>query len=74
MEADNSINNPVTDFESDKMLVRTLFNNFESLLVFMFYSEANEESKRYITKLTKLIRTYNIEGVKWFSIEAEKCP
>jgi hypothetical protein len=28
----------IVDFESDKVLVRTLFNNFDSLLVFVFYS------------------------------------
>jgi hypothetical protein len=31
----------VVQFDSDKVLTRTLFNNFGSLLVFVFYAEWN---------------------------------
>ena len=31
----------ITEFDSDKVLTRTLFNNFGKLLVFIFYAEWN---------------------------------
>lgn len=74
MEASQSTAGAIVEFDSDKLLVRTLFNNFEFLLVFVFYSEANEESKRYLAKLAKLKTTYNVDGVKWFTLAAERCP
>lgn len=65
---------PLVDLDNDKQLVRTLFNNFESLLVFVFYSEASEEAKRYLQKLTRLVKTFAVERVRWFSMAAERCP
>ena len=36
--------NHIVEFESDKVLTRTLFNNFSSLLVFVFYADWNKPS------------------------------
>lgn len=64
-----------TEFESDKVLLRTLMNNFGSILVFIFYAEWNEPSKQFLTNLNNSIPIFGgFDNVKYFSLCAEKCP
>ncbi len=65
----------ITDFESDKDLMRTLMNNFGHLLVFVFYSDANEDSKQLLHNLANSLPIFGqFDNVKYFSLSAERCP
>lgn len=62
-------------FASDKVLTRTLFNNFGHLLVFVFYAEWNEPSVHLKNNLIDTIPLFGqFPNVKYFTIAAEKCP
>jgi hypothetical protein len=65
----------VSEFDSDKVLTRTLFNNFNSLLVFVFYAEWNKPSVLFKNNLISTIPLFGqFDNVKYFTISAEKCP
>lgn len=65
----------VVEFESDKFLTRTLFNNFGKLLVFVFFSDANPASVKLKENLIATIPLFGqFENVKYFTLAAEKCP
>ena len=61
--------------ESDKVLNRTLFNNFGKVLLFLFYSESNQSSLNFKENLIATIPLFGqFPNVKYFLISAEKCP
>lgn len=65
----------VQEFESDRVLTRTLFNNFNSLLVFIFYADWNQPSVQFKNNLISTIPLFGqFDNVKYFTISAEKCP
>lgn len=65
----------IVDFESDKELLRTLLNNFKSLIVFIFYSDANEKSKELLNNFSNSVSVFGAyDNVAYFSLEASKCP
>jgi len=61
----------IVEFESDKVLTRTLFNNFNSLLVFVFYAEWNKPSVQFKENLNSTIPLFGVfDNVKYFAISA----
>lgn len=65
----------IVDFESDKELLRTLLNNFKSLIVFIFYSYANEKSKELLNNFSNSVSVFGAyDNVAYFSLEASRCP
>lgn len=65
----------IVDFESDKELLRTLLNNFKSLIVFIFYSDANEKSKELLNNFSNSVSVFGAyDNVAYFSLEASRCP
>jgi len=65
----------VIEFDSDKELLRNLLNNFGSVIVFLFYSEANPKSKEFLTNFSNSVNIFGAYNhVTYFSLEAAKCP
>lgn len=65
----------VVDFESDKELLRNLLNNFGSLIVFFFYSDANEKSTQLLFNFKNSVNIFGAyNNVVYYSLEASRCP
>ncbi len=65
----------IVNFESDKELLRTLLGNFRSLIVFIFYSDANEKSKEFLNNFSNSVNVFGAyDNVAYFSLEASRCP
>ena len=65
----------IVHLESDKIINRTLFNNFGKLLVFVFYAEWNQPSKKLKDNLIETIPLFGqFDNVKYFIVAAQKCP
>lgn len=65
----------IVDFESNKQLLRTLLNNFRSLIVFIFYSDANEKSKEFLNNFSNSVSVFGAyDNVAYFSLQASRCP
>ena len=65
----------VAALESDKVINRTLFNNFGKLLVLVFYAEWNEPSQRLRDNLVETIPLFGqFDNVKYILVSNEKCP
>ena len=61
----------VVKLEQDKFLTRTLFNNFGSVLVFIFYAEWNEPSKNFKERVESTVPVFGqFPNVKYFTISA----
>ena len=55
--------------------MRTLMNNFGSVLVFVFYADWNEDSKKFRENFTQSIEIFgDYDNARYFSLSAEKCP
>lgn len=74
MDSSNPETN-IEDFESDNGLMKVLMNNFGSVLVFIFYADWNEPSKKFLENLRQSIPIFGqFDNVKYYSFSAERSP
>ena len=54
---------------------KIIVHSFGHLLVFIFYSEANEHSKQFLQNINNSIPIFGqYDNVRYYSLSAEKCP
>ena len=55
--------------------MRNLLANFGSVIVFLFYSEANPKSKEFLENFSNSVGIFGAYNhVVYYSLEAAKCP
>lgn len=67
----------ITDIKVDGGcdLNRTIVHSFGNLLIFIFYSEVEEKSKKFLESLQNSIPIFGQhDNVQYYSLSLEKCP